>query len=67
MKIGEHVIQGLKDALQKKIGPWPAFRWWNRIFEEKISSATCVFNIQGEAKKIKIEPECLILIYMSII
>ena len=41
MKIGEHVNQGLKDNLQKKrlaLGQM-AFRWRNRIFEEKNSSA----------------------------
>ena len=40
MKIGEHVNQGLKDASQKKLGLGQmAFRWRNRIFEEKIISA----------------------------
>ena len=36
MKIGEHVNQGLKDALKKKIALGQmAFCWRNRISEEK--------------------------------
>ena len=53
MKSGEHGNKGLKDVLQKN-SPWPkmAFRWRNRIFENKIGSARkqC-FQHSGEAKK----------------
>ena len=60
MKIGEHFNQELKNALRKKISLWPnGFP----LAEEKISSVQeLCFQHSGEAKKIKLEPECLILI-----
>ena len=56
IKIGEQVDQGLKDALQKKSGLGQmAFRWRNRIFEEKKISALelCFQHSGGGKKKIK--------------
>ena len=53
IKIGKQVNQGLKDALQKKIGLGQmAFRWRNRIFEEKnISALELCFQHSGGGKK----------------
>ena len=56
MKISEYVNQGLKDAFPKKISPRPncfplaePYLGWKKL----VLRANSVFNIQGEAKKIK--------------
>ena len=65
MKIGEHVNQGLRDAFQKN---WPLVKWLSvggtiyRMRKKIVLRSNGVFNIQREAKKSKIGPECLILI-----
>ena len=64
MKIGEHAnIEGCVTRKKLALGQM-AFRWRNRIFEEKVSSVQelCFQHSGGGKKIIKREPECLILI-----